>query len=237
MARLKVTTDADESMPLDQVPEDGRARVVEKKVWRLRSLFETDLRKAFEYLDDLRTHEAWKYLCEPDMQRLVENRCRVTPAFVEQLRSGYASLVAAGHTGKVTAKAAIAREMAKQPEWQKPDGTPNQSAIGREIGVSQQAVGKATTRSDSLSEKVVPASNESAATGISTATIYRQRRLKADHPKLWAEVEAGTKSTHAAAIAAGIVKVPSVLNQLRKLWAKASEADRRTFMEEAKDGR
>jgi len=40
-----------------------------------------------------------------------------------------------------------------------------------------------------------------------------------------------------AAIAAGIVKVPSVLDQLRKLWAKASEADRRTFMEEIKDGR
>lgn len=234
---MKVTTDADESMPLDQVPEDVRARVVEKKVWRLRSLFETDLRKAFEYLDDLRTHEAWKYLREPDMERLVENRCRVTPAFVEQLRSGYASLIAAGHTGKVTAKAALAREMAKQPEWQKPDGTPNQSAIGRELGVSQQAVSKATTRVDSLSEKVVAACDESAVTGLSTATIYRQRRLKADHPELWAEVEAGTKSTHAAAIAAGIVKVPSVLDQLRKLWAKASEADRRTFMEEITDGR
>lgn len=237
MARLKVTSDADESMPLDQVPEDVRARVVEKKVWRLRSLFETDLRKAFEYLDDLRTHEAWKYLREPDMERLVENRCRVTPAFVEQLRSGYASLVAAGHKGKVTAKAAIAREMAKQPEWQKPDGTPNQSAIGRELGVSQQAVSKATTRIDSLSEKVVPATDESAATGLSTATIYRRRRLKADHPELWAEVEAGTKSTHAAAIAAGIVKVPCVLDQLRKLWAKASEADRRTFMDEVGYGR
>jgi hypothetical protein len=35
-----------------------------------------------------------------------------------------------------------------------------------------------------------------------------------------------------AAIAAGIVKVPSVLNQLRKLWAKASEADRQAFMDE-----
>lgn len=234
---MKVTTDADESMPLDQVPEDVRARVVEKKVWRLRSLFETDLRKAFEYLDDLRTHEAWKYLREPDMERLVENRCRVTPAFVEQLRSGYASLIAAGHTGKVTAKAALARQMAKQPEWQKPDGTPNQSAIGRELGVSQQAVSKATTRSDSLSEKVVPATDESAATGLSTATIYRQRRLKANHPELWAEVEAGAKSTHAAAIEAGIVKVPSVLDQLRKLWAKASDADRRTFMDEVRNAR
>lgn len=237
MARLKVTTDADESMPLDQVPEDGRARVVEKKIWRLRSLFETDLRKAFEYLDDLRTHEAWKYIREPDMQRLVENRCRVTPAFVEQLRSGYASLIAAGHTGKVTAKAAIARQMAKQPEWQKADGTPNQSAIGRELGVAQTSVREAIGLADSLSTKPIPASDESAAAGLSTATIYRQRRLKADHPELWAEVEAGTKSTHAAAIAAGIVKVPSVLDQLRKLWAKASEADRRTFMDEVSDGR
>ena len=40
-----------------------------------------------------------------------------------------------------------------------------------------------------------------------------------------------------AAIAAGIVKVPSVLDQLRKLWAKASADDRRSFMEEITDGR
>ena len=234
MARLKVTTDADESMPLDQVPEDVRARVVEKKVWRLRSLFETDLRKAFEYLDDLRTHEAWKYLREPDMERLVENRCRVSTAFVEQLRSGYASLISAGHTGKVTAKAALAREMAKQPEWQKPDGTPNQSAIGRELGVAQTSVREAIGISDSLSKNPIPAADESESSGLSTATIYRQRKLKADHPELWAEVEAGTKSTHAAAIAAGIVKVPGVLDQFLRLWKKATPDERqriRTFCE------
>jgi predicted aminopeptidase len=40
-----------------------------------------------------------------------------------------------------------------------------------------------------------------------------------------------------AAIAAGIVKVPSVLDKLRTLWAKASEADRRTFMDEVSHGR
>lgn len=44
-------------------------------------------------------------------------------------------------------------------------------------------------------------------------------------------------SVRQAAIAAGIVKVPSVLDQLRKIWAKASEADRRTFMEEVQHGR
>jgi len=40
-----------------------------------------------------------------------------------------------------------------------------------------------------------------------------------------------------AAIFAGIVKVPSVLDKLRKLWAKATDADRRTFMDEVSRGR
>ena len=44
-------------------------------------------------------------------------------------------------------------------------------------------------------------------------------------------------SVRQAAIAAGIVKVPSVLDTLRKLWAKATEADRRTFMDEVSHGR
>jgi AraC-like DNA-binding protein len=228
LARLKVTTDADESMPLDQVPEDARCRVVEKKVWRLRSLFETDLRTAFEYLDDLRTHEAWKYLREPDMERLVENRCRVTSAFVEQLRSGYASLISAGHTGKVTATQAAAAAFAE-------DKAKTVRQLAAEVGCSKSTAQRAMVSHevDSLPEKRDTAADESAATGLSTATIYRQRRLKADHPDLWAQVEAGEKSTHAAAIEAGIVKVPSVLEQLRKLWARATDADRCAFMKEA----
>lgn len=211
MARLKVTTDADESMPLGQVPEDGRARVAEKKVWRLRSLFETDLRKAFEYLDDLRTHEAWKYLCEPDMQRLVENRCRVSTEFVEQLRSGYTSLVAAGHTGKVTADD-VRRSQAERAK--------------EDAKVSQG------TRTDTQ-----PLSNRKKLQGGGTGSSYLLRRLARLGGDWIERYEAGEfASVRQAAIAAGIVKVPGVLGQLRKLWAKASEADRRTFMEECTDG-
>lgn len=209
MARLKVTTDADESMPLDQVPEDGRARVVEKKIWRLRSLFETDLRKAFEYLDDLRTHEAWKYIREPDMERLVENRCRVSTEFVEQLRDGYATLIAGGHSGTVTADD-VRRHQAETARKQK------------EI--------KPGPKGDSLH------GNESHAQGNGTSYLLRRLARLGDD---WLDrYEAGEfASVRQAAIAAGIVKVPSVLDQLRKIWAKASDADRRTFMEEAKDGR
>lgn len=96
---------------------------------------------------------------------------------------------------------------------------------------SQSTASRSESKADSLPENESPASVESAASGLSTATIYRQRRLKADHPELWAGVEAGTMSTHAAAIAAGIVKVPTVLEQLRKLWGKASKKERAAFME------
>ena len=208
MARLKVTTDADESMPLDQVPEDDRGRVVEKKVWRLRSLFETDLRKAFEYLDDLRTHQAWKYLREPDMERLVENRCRISPAFVQQLRDGYASLVAVGHAGTVTADD-VRRHQAETARMQA-----ETVVQGRHVANGNMRTSKGSNQSAYL--------------------LRRLARLGGD----WLDrYEAGEfASVRQAAIAAGIVKVPSVLDQLRKLWAKASDADRRTFMDEVNLG-
>jgi len=226
LARLKVTTDADESMPLDQVPEDGRARVAEKKVWRLRSLFETDLRKAFEYLDDLRTHEAWKYLCEPDMQRLVENRCRVSTQFVEQLRSGYTSLVAAGHTGKITKTQAIRQRRASQP-------AETQQQTADAVGCTQGLVARVISHSSQSEQKVIVpewVTNPNQQAAFRKLPADERARLQA----LPDDQRRG--SVRQAAIAAGIVKVPSVLDTLRRLWAKASEADRRTFMEEVSDG-
>ena len=74
--------------------------------------------------------------------------------------------------------------------------------------------------------------------GAGNAADYLTARLKRDHDEIFERLAAGEfASVRQAAIAAGIVKVPSVLDQLRKLWAKASEADRRTFMEETKHGR
>lgn len=67
-------------------------------------------------------------------------------------------------------------------------------------------------------------------------TSYLAARLRRDHPDAVFD-ESVRGSVRQAAIAAGIVKVPSVLEKLRTLWAKASEADRRTFMDEVIDGR
>lgn len=72
--------------------------------------------------------------------------------------------------------------------------------------------------------------------GKGNGPSYLAARLRRDHPDAVFD-ESVRGSVRQAAIAAGIVKVPSVLEKLRKLWAKASEADRRTFMEEVGRGR
>ena len=71
---------------------------------------------------------------------------------------------------------------------------------------------------------------------VGSGPAYWAARLRRDHPDAVFD-ESVRGSVRQAAIAAGIVKVPSVLEKLRKLWAKASEADRRAFMEEITDGR
>lgn len=74
--------------------------------------------------------------------------------------------------------------------------------------------------------------------GAGTSADYLTARLKRDHDAIFQRLAAGEfSSVRQAAIAAGIVKVPSVLEQLRKLWDKASDADRRAFMDEVGHGR
>jgi hypothetical protein len=78
--------------------------------------------------------------------------------------------------------------------------------------------------------------NEETTQGTGSAYLLRRLARLGDD---WIDrYEAGEfTSVRQAAIAAGIVKVPSVLEQLRKVWAKASDADRRTFMDEVGHGR
>ena len=66
--------------------------------------------------------------------------------------------------------------------------------------------------------------------GAGNAADYLTARLKRDHDDIFQRLEAGEfSSVRKAAIAAGIVKVATVLQRLLKLWEKATEADRRKF--------
>ena len=63
-----------------------------------------------------------------------------------------------------------------------------------------------------------------------TSVAYLAGILKRDHPKIAAALERGEfKSVRAAAIAAGIIKVVSSLDQLRRAWKRASAEEREAF--------
>ena len=61
---------------------------------------------------------------------------------------------------------------------------------------------------------------------------YTVSRLQREAPELFAQVAAGTISANAAAIKAGFRKKLKPLDILRQTWAKASETERETFIQE-----
>jgi hypothetical protein len=61
---------------------------------------------------------------------------------------------------------------------------------------------------------------------------YAVSRLQREAPELFAQVAAGTISANAAAIKAGFRKKLKPLDILRQAWAKASETERETFIQE-----
>lgn len=65
-----------------------------------------------------------------------------------------------------------------------------------------------------------------------TTVQYAIRRLSSQRPDLLERVKAGEMSANAAMIEAGFRKVPTVLDILRRAWAKASEEERAALIRE-----
>lgn len=98
--------------------------------------------------------------------------------------------------------------------------------------------GKTINAADNHDPNPSPDIIRTSETGHGTSADYLTARLKRDHDDIFQRLASGEfPSVRQAAIAAGIVKVPTVIEQLRKVWAKATEADRRTFMDEVTNGR
>jgi hypothetical protein len=63
-----------------------------------------------------------------------------------------------------------------------------------------------------------------------TSSTYLRARLERDHPDIAAARARGEyKSDRAAGIAAGIVKVPSTLDVLKRAWSRADKAEKDAF--------
>jgi hypothetical protein len=140
-----------------------------------------------------------------------------------------------GRTEKAVASKITKTQAIRERRASQPDETQQQTAdaVGCDKGFVSKVVRGLTERSESEHS-------------VNCPSWVTHKDMQAAFRKLPADERARLEalpddqrrgSVRQAAIAAGIVNVPSVLDQLRKLWAKASEADRRTFKEEVKDGR
>ncbi len=66
---------------------------------------------------------------------------------------------------------------------------------------------------------------------------YYRRRLKAEHPSIYADLTAGRiSSTRQAAAKAGLIHLPTRLLGLRREWKGATNKERREFLEWLKSG-
>jgi hypothetical protein len=67
-------------------------------------------------------------------------------------------------------------------------------------------------------------------------SAYYKKRLAKDHPTLFAEVRAGRLSVRAASAKAGLIRLPTRLDALKREWNKASKSQRDEFDEWLKTG-
>lgn len=70
-------------------------------------------------------------------------------------------------------------------------------------------------------------SQRAKANGVSKRTQEKLDRLAREFPELHEQVKAGIKSCHAACKEAGFVRDPTPLQQIQRIWQKASSRQRR----------
>jgi predicted aminopeptidase len=140
-----------------------------------------------------------------------------------------------GRTEKAVRQKITKRQAIRDRRASHPHETQQQTADA--VGCSERFVREVVSNRNkvSQSEKLVPVpawvTNPNQQAAFRKLPAEERDRLEA----LPADERRG--AVRRAAIAAGIVKVPSVLEQLRKLWAKATDADRQIFMDEVTCGR
>ena len=85
---------------------------------------------------------------------------------------------------------------------------------------------------DRRSEVVVDQPDNVSLKTYGNSREYQLARLQRDHQNILADLNAGKyPSVRQAAIAAGIVRVPSQLDVLRRAWRKASDDERGEFLD------
>jgi hypothetical protein len=170
---------------------------------RLPSVLNRDLEWAVKFIEDIDAEEAWKWF-DLDRETFYARRCSIIAGRIDKIKKEVAKLRALGQPVPSEARH-LQCEQAQIELLQA-----NQNLGGR---------GNKLRANDTQFRNESPTSQK-----------RLLRRLARHAPKILDRYEQGEfKSVRAAAIAAGIVKVPTSLELLQKTWNKATEAERAAF--------
>lgn len=154
-------------------------------------------------VDDVQKYKAWKVIGFANFEDFCKAELGKTLCEVEQIVSGVRVLQASGRTAPITERQArTAAQHAREQAVEVKRGD-NQHTEDRSNGTIQTS---------------------------GNGSEYLLRRLAKTAPDILDRYEAGEfKSVRAASIAAGHIKVATVLERLLKLWEKATEEEKAKF--------
>ena len=164
-----------------------------------------DCRELLRFVTEARTHRMWEALNLTDEEDFVRRGLELDPVEVEWALEG------------------LKRRKPKE-------AVPFEQAITEGRSYTRKEAGALGGRG----HKAVANGHSFVASATSSNAIQRiVRRLKRDAPDIAAALGRGEyRSARAAAIAAGIVKPPTALDQLRRAWRRATPDERQTFRQE-----
>lgn len=239
MGEVKIRQHWDVYDPLDRIPKDEWQNIVLKKAHHVREIIHTRLDDALEILNDLELHEAWVAAA---MQKdfFLRTTCGVPPEDLPKLRQGYAIMRGLGHLNPTPAQAmAVVEPLARHGEkrgWSaakierlhalRSEGY-KLAEIAEQLGVSVPTVTRQLRR---LKQGMIIIDRDSTFDDHGRGIEYLAARIKRDRPDI-AQRIAEFPNIHAAAKAAGIVRVKSPLAKLLTIWGKTSAEERTTFLE------
>ena len=156
-------------------------------------------------VDDVQKYKAWKVIGFANFEDFCKAELGKTLCEVEQIVSGVRVLQASGRTAPITERQArTAAQHARAQAVEVRQGQPKKE--------SNLSNGKNTFQHGG------------------NGSEYLLRRLAKTAPDILDRYEAGEfKSVRAASIAAGHIKVATVLERLLKLWEKATEEEKAKF--------
>lgn len=220
--KVKITKHFDYLTPFSEAKtKDELIEIATLKYPKACSILKTDAGFFARVVDELREYKVWEALGFESFEDFCVTEFKKTLDEVDGIVATVKILTSHGveqpTLGQVTKTQAIIKRREKYPNE-------TLQQIADEIGVSRQFVHQV------LSSKRFETNHL-----LDTPEWVKNKADKATFRKLSKPDQekvrkAGKGSLRGIAIAAGVVKVPTVLEQLRKLWAKATPSERREFL-------